>query len=557
MSASFQSEQTKNGTALSRVIQIWKPNYGRLITGGIIAELAVCSGLLLMGQAGSRVAAAAVGVAAGSMLLQIAGSSQIVLRYFERLYTHDAMFRALSDLRVWFYRRLAGGAAAGLGFQRSGDLLSRLVSDVQTLDNLYLRILIPLAAAVLTLPVATVVWLKAGLLPGLITGGFFAILAFVLPWIAARLSRKFGPDILHADADLRVAALDLASGLREARAFGAEDVLANAVTQRQDALFAAQQRQALRMALTNGLAGLIAKAGIAVILCAVAGLIFQQSAPVVGIAALFVAITALDGVTGLSRAGLLYGQVSHAAERIMEVAERGSQVPEGTAALPARHDIRVENVTFRWTPDRAPVFQDLTLTLREGERAALIGPSGAGKSSLAALLLKVVAPEKGKILLGGTDIATLQNETLRSQVAWLSQSSHLFDDTIRDNLLLGRTDLSEDALWTALEHAKIADTVRNLPDGLDTWIGESGSRLSGGQGRRIALARVLLSDAPVLILDEPATGLDADTEKAFLETLNNVGDGRSVLLIAHRLTGVEKLDRIWRLENGHVVSSAG
>ncbi|GBR25316.1 thiol reductant ABC exporter subunit CydC [Gluconobacter japonicus] len=557
MSASFQSEQPKNGTALSRVIQIWKPHYSRLITGGIIAELAVCSGLLLMGQAGSRVAAAAVGVAAGSILLQIAGSSQIVLRYFERLYTHDAMFRALSDLRVWFYRRLAGGAAAGLGFQRSGDLLSRLVSDVQTLDNLYLRILIPLAAAVLTLPVAAVVWLKAGILAGLITGGFFAILAFVLPWIAARLSRKFGPDILHADADLRVAALDLASGLREARAFGAEDVLANAVTQRQDALFAAQQRQALRMALTNGLAGLIAKAGIAVILCAVAGLIFQQSAPVVGIAALFVTITALDGVTGLSRAGLLYGQVSHAAERIMEVAERGSQVPEGTAALPARHDIRVENVTFRWTPDRAPVFQDLTLTLREGERAALIGPSGAGKSSLAALLLKVVAPEKGKILLGGTDIATLQNETLRSQVAWLSQSSHLFDDTIRDNLLLGRTDLSEDALWTALEQAKIADTVRSLPDGLDTWIGESGSKLSGGQGRRIALARVLLSDAPVLILDEPATGLDADTEKAFLETLNNVGDGRSVLLIAHRLTGVEKLDRIWRLENGHVVSSAG
>jgi len=311
------------------------------------------------------------------------------------------------------------------------------------------------------------------------------------------------------------------------------------------------------MALTSGLAGLVAKAGVAVVLCAVAGIIFHQSAPVAGIAALFVAITALDGVTGLSRAGLLYGQVSHAADRIMDVAERGSQVPEGTAPLPVRHDIRIENVTFRWTPEWAPVFQDLTLTLREGERAALIGPSGAGKSSLAALLLKVVVPEKGKIFLGGTDIAALQNEALRSQVAWLSQSSHLFDDTIRDNLLLGRTDISEDAIWGALEQAKIADTVRSLPDGLDTWIGESGSKLSGGQGRRIALARVLLSNAPVLILDEPATGLDADTEKAFLETLNNVGEGRSVLLIAHRLTGVERLDRIWRLENGHVVSSAG
>ncbi|MBS0982757.1 thiol reductant ABC exporter subunit CydC [Gluconobacter cerinus] len=557
MSASLQSQRPENSTALSRIIRVWKPHYGRLITGIVIAELAVCSSLALMGQAGSRVAAAAVGVAAGSMLLQAAGASQIVLRYLERLYTHDAMFRALSDLRVWFYRRLAKGAAAGLGFQRSGDLLSRLVSDVQTLDNLYLRILVPMASAVLTLPVAAFVWFKAGTLPGLLTTALFAVLAFAMPWVATRVSRCFGPDILHAEADLRVAALDLTSGLREARAFGAEDVLANAVTERQEALFSAQRRQAIRMALTNLVAGLVAKAGIAIILCAVAGLIFQKAAPVAGIAALFVAITALEGVTGLSRAGLLYGQVSYAAERIMEVAEKTPAVAEGTTPLPSGRDIKVDRVTFRWTPNREPVFRDLTLSLRQGERAALIGPSGAGKSSLAALILKVVAPESGEIRLGGENIANLNNDALRSQVAWLSQSSHLFDDTIRNNLLLGRTDLPEAALWNALDQAKVADLVHSLPEGLDTWIGESGSKLSGGQGRRIALARVLLSDAPILILDEPATGLDADTEKAFLETLNNVAEGRSVLLIAHRLTGVERLDRIWRFENGQVVSSAG
>ena len=557
MSASLQSQRQKNSTALSRIIRVWKPHYGRLITGIVIAELAVCSSLALMGQAGSRVAAAAVGIAAGSMLLQAAGASQIVLRYLERLYTHDAMFRALSDLRVWFYRRLAKGAAAGLGFQRSGDLLSRLVSDVQTLDNLYLRILVPMASAVLTLPVAAFVLLTAGTLPGLLTTALFAVLAFAMPWVATRVSRCFGPDILHAEADLRVAALDLTSGLREARAFGAEDVLANAVTERQEALFSAQRRQAIRMALTNLVAGLVAKAGIAIILCAVAGLIFQKAAPVAGIAALFVAITALEGVTGLSRAGLLYGQVSYAAERIMEVAEKTPTVAEGTTPLPSGRDIKVDRVTFRWTPNREPVFRDLTLSLRQGERAALIGPSGAGKSSLAALILKVVAPEDGEIRLGGENIANLNNDALRSQVAWLSQSSHLFDDTIRNNLLLGRTDLPEAALWNALDQAKVADLVHSLPEGLDTWIGESGSKLSGGQGRRIALARVLLSDAPILILDEPATGLDADTEKAFLETLNNVAEGRSVLLIAHRLTGVERLDRIWRFENGQVVSSAG
>ena len=548
--------ETGSETALSRILQVWRPQYTRLITGMVIAELAVCAGLALMGQAGGRIAGAAVGVGAAYLLLRLSGMAQIVLRYLERFYTHDAMFRALADLRVWFYRRLAGGAAAGLGFQRSGDLLTRLVSDVQTLDNLYLRILVPLVSALLTLPIATLVWMRAGTESGLLTGALFAVLAVILPLTGARLSHRFGPDILRAESELRIAALDLTSGLREARAFGAEDVLSAAVTDRQETLFKAQRRQQTRMALMQGFASLIAKAGIAVILCAVAGLLFPQAPAIAGITALFVAITALEGVTGLARAGLLSGQVSHAAQRIVEIADRAPPAPEGNAPLPASRDLRLENVTFRWTSDRAPIFRDLNLTLRQGERAALIGPSGAGKSSLAALILKAASPEQGRILLGGTDIATLRDSDLRSQIAWLSQASHLFDDTVRGNLLLGRTDIPDTAVWAALDQARIADVVHNLPDGLDTWIGEGGSKLSGGQGRRIALARVLLSDTPILVLDEPATGLDAETERAFLETLNNATDGRSVLLIAHRLTGVEKLDRIWRLEDGQVISSA-
>ncbi|MBS1079305.1 thiol reductant ABC exporter subunit CydC [Gluconobacter kondonii] len=557
MSASLPTNpETRSETALSRILQVWRPQYTRLITGIVIAELAVCAGLALMGQAGGRLAGAAIGVGAAYLLLRLSGAAQIVLRYVERLYTHDAMFRALADLRVWFYRKLAGGAAAGLGFQRSGDLLSRLVSDVQTLDNLYLRIFVPLVSALLTFPIATIVWMKAGTQAGLLTGALFAVLAFVLPLMGAHLSKRFGPDILHAESELRVAALDLTSGLREARAFGAEDVLAAVVTERQETLFKAQRRQQTRMALMQGFAGLIAKGGIAIILCAVAGLLFSQAPAVAGLTALFVAITALEGVTGLARAGLLSGQVNHAAQRIVEIADKAPPAPEGNGPLPAGRDLRLENVTFSWTPDRAPIFHNLSLTLRQGERAALIGPSGAGKSSLAALILKAAFPAQGQILLGGTDINTLRDSDLRSQIAWLSQASHLFDDTVRGNLLLGREDISEEALWTALEQARIADVVRSLPDGLETWIGEGGSKLSGGQGRRIALARVLLSDAPILVLDEPATGLDADTERGFLETLNNATEGRSVLLIAHRLTGVEKLDRIWRLEDGQVISSA-
>jgi ATP-binding cassette subfamily C protein CydC len=173
------------------------------------------------------------------------------------------------------------------------------------------------------------------------------------------------------------------------------------------------------------------------------------------------------------------------------------------------------------------------------------------------LALKVAQPRAGRILLGGVDIATLSAADVRSRIGWLSQATHLFADTIRANLLLARPDADEATLWSALEAARIGDFVRGLPDGLNSWVGEGGSQFSGGQGRRLALARTLLSPAPVLILDEPCAGLDAETERAFFLTLNEATAGRSVLLIAHRLTGVERLDRIYRLSGGHAVAAAG
>jgi len=225
--------------------------------------------------------------------------------------------------------------------------------------------------------------------------------------------------------------------------------------------------------------------------------------------------------------------------------------------MPGSTSLRFEAVQFRWAPDRPLVFDGLTLEIPEGARVALLGPSGAGKSTLAALALKVVAPRSGQITLGGTDIAFLPAALVRARIGWLGQTTHLFDDTIRSNLLLARPEADEVSLWAALDSARIGDMVRSLPDKLDTWVGEGGTRFSGGQGRRLALARALLSPAPILILDEPCAGLDAERERAFLETLNETAAGRTVILITHRLTGVERLDRIFRLSGGKAVAAAG
>ena len=231
--------------------------------------------------------------------------------------------------------------------------------------------------------------------------------------------------------------------------------------------------------------------------------------------------------------------------------------PAVPAAAPRGNALRFEAVHFGWQADRPAVFNGLTLDVPSGNRVAVLGPSGTGKSTLAALALKVAAPQAGRILLGGVDIATLDAATLRGRIGWLSQATHLFADTIRANLLLARPEADEAALWEALAAARIADVVAGLPEGLDTYVGEAGSGFSGGQGRRLVLARALLSQAPILILDEPCAGLDAETEKAFFATLNESAAGRTVILIAHRLTGAERLDRIWRLSDGKAAAAAG
>ena len=477
-----------------------------------------------------------------------------MLRYAERLVTHAATFRALADLRVWFFRSLARSAAGGLGFRQAGDVLARLVGDIEALDGLYLRILVPLAGAVLLLPVLVVLIGMHSVCAG--TGDRRCCSRSrrsCCPGSRARMAARAGAALADAAGALRIAALDALTGLREVRAFGAEGRMLAAVQAREAALLATQHELAGRTALASAGALAVRAGG------------HPRGAD-----------------RGRQQSG---GRASSPRSWWWRRSRRsaGCRAPACLPAMPRRPRIACwrpprrrcrcpirrilrrcpsasrcasKRVHFRWQPDRPPVFDGLTLEVPQGARVALLGPSGAGKSTLAALALKVAAPQQGRVLLGGVDIATLAAADVRARIGWLAQATHLFDDTIRANLKLARPDADDAALWAALDAARIGEMVRALPDGLDTWVGEGGARFSGGQGRRLALARALLSPAPILILDEPCAGLDAETERAFLATLNEVAEGRSVILITHRLTGVERLDRIWRLSGGKAIAAA-
>lgn len=536
---------------LRRVIGLWRPEAVLLASGALVSLLCAGAGAALAMTAGRAIVPAALGGLVLLWSLRLSGAGRVVLRYAERMLTHRATFRSLSRLRVWFFREVARSSLGGLGSLRSGDALARLVDDVQALDGLYIRIAIPAIAVIVLLPMLMWAMLPAGPFPMLVLATLLLTVSVVLPALAARSAQGMGMRLTQAGAGLRVAALDAVTGLREVRAFGAEGRMLASVQAREAALLRAQRQLARRGAAVQASAVICGQ--LAILLVLVAGLTPQRLLP-----AIMLTLAAFETVAIMPRAGVLLGLANAAARRIVTAASTKPAVPEPAKprALPAGHGLGFENVVFGY-PGRPPVLQGLSLDIPQGSRIAILGPSGAGKSTLAALALRVVAPGAGRVTLGGVDIADLASADVHASIAWLSQATTLFEDTIRANLTLSKPNAGDDALWRALEAAAIADVVRGLPEGLDTWLGAGGAGLSGGQARRLALARTLLADAPILLLDEPATGLDPATERAFFTTLNEVAEGRTVILIVHRLTGVERLDRIWRLSGGKAVAAAG
>jgi ATP-binding cassette subfamily C protein CydC len=477
-------------------------------------------------------------------------------RYGERLITHDTTLRLLTGLRVWFYDRLEPLAPARLQRYRSGDLLSRICADIDTLDQLYLRMLVPMITALAGGLVLVLFLLNYNLRLALILLAFLLMAGVGVPWLTQRLGDAPGRRALAAKSDLRTVAVDGVQGLAELQAHGAGDGKAELLGALSRRLANEQEGLSSLTGLSQALLGLAVNLALWLVVWTAVPLVEDGSIPPPGLAmlALFT-LAAFEAVAPLPGAFQALGEMRAAAERVLEVLDAAPEVPEPAtpASIPRGFDIRFDRVVFTYPGASRPALSGIELDCPEGARVGIMGPTGSGKSTLVSLLLRFWAPDQGSITLGRVDIARLRGEDLRRRVAVVCQHTHLFTGSIRENLLLANREASPGQLEHACRAAEIHRFVASLPNGYDTQVGENGLALSGGQARRLSIARAILKDAPILVLDEPTEGLDGPTARALMATLDRVMEGRTVLLITHRPEGVERMDEILFLDQGRVV----
>jgi thiol reductant ABC exporter CydC subunit len=544
---------------LRRLVELSSVRRARVALALLLGVLAVGFGVGLMTTAGYLISRAAeqppiLSLTVTIVAVRFFGLARPLARYLERLASHDLALRALARIRARFYERIEPLAPARLEAYRRGDLLGRMVGDVDALQGLYLRCLGP---PVVALAVgAACVGFAAALLPaaaGVLAAGL-VVAGVAVPAVAWAVARAAGRRQSAARGELTADLVELLRGAPELVAYGQEDGTLARVRASDAELAQLGRRDALAAGLAEGLSTLVAGLTVAGVLAVAVTAHDAGTLDRVLVATLaLLALSSFESVAVLPAAARELSATLAAGRRVLELADREPAVRDPAEPVPPPHGrvpVELEGVTVRYSPGAPAALAGVDLRLDPGRRVALVGPSGAGKTTVINLLLRFLDPERGRVTFAGRDVREFRQEDVRRTIALAGQDAHLFDASIRANLAIGRPGATDGELEEALRRARLGEWVASLPDGLDTEVGEEGSRLSGGQRQRLTLARALLADAPVLLLDEPTAHLDPENAEALVRDVLSAAGDRSVLLITHRPEGLDLVDEVVRLEHG-------
>jgi ATP-binding cassette, subfamily C, bacterial CydC len=547
---------------LLRLLAMARPQRRRLLLAVAAGAAATGCGVALLAVSGFLLARASqhpsiLAISVAVVAVRALSIGRGVSRYLERLASHDVAFRVLAQVRVAIWRRLAALAPAGVTVFRSGDLLARLVSDVDATQDLFIRGVTPVLAAALVGGAAVTACLlilapaAAVLAVGLLTAGL------VVPLAAAAVAGKAARAAAPARGRLAATVTELLDGAADLHAFGAADAALARADAEDAELTRADGRAAAASALGAGLMSAVTGLtvwGVLLLGVAATGTGALTRVPLAVLT--LTALAAFEAVTTLPSAAVQLGQARVAADRIAAVTDTPDPVHDPCrprALPPGPFSIQLLDATVRYEGERAPALDRVSLDLPPGRRVALVGANGAGKSTVAAVLLRFCELSSGAALLNGHDLASYAADDIRSVIGGCPQDPHLFDTTIRENLQLARPDATAEELEAAAARARLLPWIRSLPEAWDTPVGTHGAAVSGGERQRMALARAFLADPDLLILDEPTAHLDPASRRALTDDLLHATEGRSVLLITHECAALDQVDQIVVLDRGRVV----
>lgn len=483
-----------------------------------------------------------------------------ISRYFERLVTHDATFRVLAELRISVFKKLIPLSPSGLNHFRNSELLNRLVADVDTLDTLYLNLLSPFISAIMVITFMAIgLSFVSALLAVIICSTLLALL-FIFPAIFYRLGQKSGKKIIQARAEYRSQFIEWIQLNAEFLLFGLVPQMTQNLEKTEQTWLHSQSKESQLTGFSNALLTFMNGILVCVVFLLVTTAIDASSAdnPEALVAlVIFCVMASAEILMPIGIAFLHLGQLMTAAERLNDLIEQRPLVEfNGSTRWQKIAEnqplVRFEKVTFNYPSNHQATLNGLSFEVNKGQKVAILGKTGSGKSTIFQLLNRHYDPTSGQILLANCNVADYPEATLRSHLVTLSQRVHIFSQTLRDNLLMGNPQATDEQLKLVLEQVELAYLLQEQD--LDLWLGEGGRPLSGGEQRRLGLARVLLSNAELVLLDEPTEGLDRETEQQILMLIFAHCQARTLLMITHRLQGLERFDRVYRIDNGQLLA---